>query len=316
MSMLCICASHSPLMLVDMPDSAPGRQKRFESALAARAQAVAEYDPELVVVFGPDHFNGLFYDLMPAFCIGTAAHGTRDWGIAEGPLDVPRELALACIEAVRAADIDVALSHRMKVDHGLTIPLYKLTGALNRYPVLPVVINCAAAPRPSFARVRRLGEAVGRYLATLGRRVLVIGSGGLSHDPPTPRLDLASPQVAARLVDRHTPTEEDLRKREARVVAAAHAMVQGGGPCMPPSEAWDREFLNRLMRLDFVALERYTDDELDRVAGFGGHEVRCWVAALAAMHAAQGGGLRAELDYYEVIPEWITGMGIVSASSA
>ena len=30
----------------------------------------------LVVVFGPDHFNGFFYELMPAFCIGTAAEGT------------------------------------------------------------------------------------------------------------------------------------------------------------------------------------------------------------------------------------------------
>jgi 2,3-dihydroxyphenylpropionate 1,2-dioxygenase len=314
MTMLCICASHSPLMLAGMADSAPGRQQRFEDALAARAAAVRRFDPQLVVVFGPDHFNGLFYDLMPSFCIGTAAQGSRDWGIVPGSLDVPREIALACIEAVRAADVDVALSHRMKVDHGITIPLYKLTGALDRYPVLPVVINCAAAPRPSCARVRRLGHAVGRFLATLGRRVLVVGSGGLSHDPPTPRLDLAKPEVAARLVDRHAATEEELRKREARVIAAANALVQGGGPCLPPNEAWDRRFLERLLGLDFQALEAYADEELDRVAGFGSHEVRCWVAAFAAMAAA--GAVRPALDYYELVPEWITGMGIVSATAA
>ena len=33
------------------------------------------FTPDLVVVFGPDHFNGFFYELMPAFCIGTAAEG-------------------------------------------------------------------------------------------------------------------------------------------------------------------------------------------------------------------------------------------------
>ena len=39
----------------------------------------------------------------------------------------------------------------MKVDHGITIPLFKLTGALDRYNVLPVFINCAADPVPRSA---------------------------------------------------------------------------------------------------------------------------------------------------------------------
>ena len=309
--MLCVCASHSPLMLVGMPDSAPGRQQRFFASLAARRAQLEAYDPELVVVFGPDHFNGLFYDLMPSFCIATAAESTRDWGIEQAMLNVPREVALGAIDALRAADVDVTLSHRMRVDHGTTIPLLKLAGSLDRYPVLPVVVNCAAAPRPAFARVRRLGEVVGRYLAGLGKRVAVIGSGGLSHDPPTPRLASAAPEVATRLIDRHVPGDDELRRREARVVAAANALVGGGGPCLPPSEAWDRAFLERLIGPDPAALDAYTDEALDREAGFGSHEVRCWVAALAAMRAA--GTMRAEIDYYEIVPEWITGMGIVTA---
>jgi 2,3-dihydroxyphenylpropionate 1,2-dioxygenase len=301
-------------MLVGMPDSAPGRQQRFFASLDARRAEIEAYDPELVAVFGPDHFNGLFYDLMPSFCIATAAESTRDWAIRQDALNVPREIALGAIEALRAADIDVALSHRMRVDHGVTIPLLKLTGALDRYPVLPVVINCAAAPRPAFARVRRLGEALGRHLAGLGRRVLVIGSGGLSHDPPTPRLGSAAPEVAARLIDRHVPDDAELRRREARVVAAANALVAGGGPCLPPSEAWDRAFLARLLAEDPAALDGYADAALDRDAGFGGHEVRCWVAAFAAMRAV--GAIQARLDYYEIVPEWITGMGVVTARHA
>ena len=41
------------------------------------AAALRAFDPDLVVVFGPDHFNGFFYELMPAFCIGTAAGEQR-----------------------------------------------------------------------------------------------------------------------------------------------------------------------------------------------------------------------------------------------
>ena len=52
-----------------------------------------------------------------------------------------------------------------------------------------------------------------------------------------------------------------------------------------------------------------TDAEIDRIAGFGAHEVRTWVAAGAA--ARQMGSPKAELRYYHLIPEWITGMGIV-----
>jgi 2,3-dihydroxyphenylpropionate 1,2-dioxygenase len=52
-----------------------------------------------------------------------------------------------------------------------------------------------------------------------------------------------------------------------------------------------------------------TDAEIDRVAGFGAHEVRTWVAAASA--ARQMGDLRAELRYYHLVPEWITGMGVV-----
>ena len=52
-----------------------------------------------------------------------------------------------------------------------------------------------------------------------------------------------------------------------------------------------------------------TNSKIDRIAGFGAHEVRTWVAAAAA--ARKMGDLRTELRYYRLVPEWITGMGIV-----
>ncbi|PCR45241.1 hypothetical protein CQA88_32190, partial [Klebsiella pneumoniae] len=36
-----------------------------------------------------------------------------------------------------------------------------------------------AAPLPGFQRTRLLGEAMGRFLNTLNKRVLILGSGGL-----------------------------------------------------------------------------------------------------------------------------------------
>jgi 2,3-dihydroxyphenylpropionate 1,2-dioxygenase len=304
-----VCASHSPLMLVDMPRSAPDSQDFLHAVDAVRAR-VERFAPELVVAFGPDHFNGFFFDLMPVYCVGAAAVSGEDWRLPPVALDVPAELAVDLVERLRDQDFDVALSWRMQVDHGITIPLKLFTGLPPAIPVLPVFINCAAPPRAPFRRVRRFGEAVGRHLATLERRVLVLGSGGLSHDPPTPRFADAPPAIRKRLLERNTPSIDELRAREARVVRMAEALVRGEGPCRPPDEAWDRALLEGIVAGDLERFDALTDDAIDRDAGFGGHEVRCWVAAAAAMRALAPS--RPRVDYYRIVPEWITGMGLVT----
>jgi 2,3-dihydroxyphenylpropionate 1,2-dioxygenase len=309
MTVQLICCSHSPLMVTGIEESEADVQTEFFRELESCSAALHKFNPDLVVVFGPDHFNGFFYELMPPFCIGTAAEGAKDWHLESGALRVPRDLAIACARHLHARDFDVAISHDMKVDHGITIPLFKLTGALARYDVLPVFINCAADPRPSFRRVRAFGAAVGAFLAKQDMKITLVGSGGLSHDPPTPRLDHSPPQVAQRLIKRHTPTQEELDARENRVIKAARDLVVGKGPCLPPSEQWDRDFLTAFVSAKYEDFDSMTDTEIDRVAGFGAHEVRTWVAAASA--AREMGQLRSELRYYHLIPEWITGMGIV-----
>jgi 2,3-dihydroxyphenylpropionate 1,2-dioxygenase len=132
--------------------------------------------------------------------------------------------------------------------------------------------------------VRAFGTALGEFLAGQDLRVTLVGSGGLSHDPPTPRIDHSKPEATERL-------------------------VVGKGPCLPPSEQWDRDFLGTFLSAKLEDFDRMTDAEIDRVAGFGAHEVRTWVAAAAAAKAM--GQLHNELKYYHLVPEWITGMGIV-----
>ena len=311
MAVQLICCSHSPLMVTGIEESEQNVQAQFFNELNEASSALHAFHPDLVVVFGPDHFNGFFYELMPAFCIGTAAEGSKDWHLEGGPLRVPRELATSCVRFLQSRDFDVAISHQMKVDHGITIPLFKLTGALARYDVLPVFVNCAADPRPSFRRVRRFGETIGEFLADKDLRVTIIGSGGLSHDPPTPRLAMSPPDVARRLIVRQTPTQEELDARENRVIRAARDLLIGQGPCLPPSEQWDRDFLHTFLGYKLEDFDRMTDEEIDRVAGFGAHEVRTWIAAAAA--ARKIGNPQPELRYYHLVPEWITGMAIVVA---
>jgi len=114
-----ICASHSPLMTTDVEETEQNVHADFFGELDSCAKALHAFNPDLVVVFGPDHFNGFFYELMPAFCIGTAAEATKDWHFPGGMLRVPRELALACIG--RGVHVLVEKPIASSVDEGRAI---------------------------------------------------------------------------------------------------------------------------------------------------------------------------------------------------
>src|SRR5882672_4117900 len=136
--------SHSPLMGFTEP--AVETRERVDMALGGARKFVAEFDPDLVVVFGPDHYNGFFYDMMPSFCIGAAAESIGDYDTPAGPLPVDHDAALMLVRGVLDAEIDVTLSERMYVDHGFAQPLQVLLGGIDRAPVVPVFINCVAVP--------------------------------------------------------------------------------------------------------------------------------------------------------------------------
>ena len=86
MTVQLICCSHSPLMVTDVEESEQNVHAEFFQELSSASAALHDFKPDLVVVFGPDHFNGFFYELMPAFCIGTAAEGSKDSQVILGTI--------------------------------------------------------------------------------------------------------------------------------------------------------------------------------------------------------------------------------------
>src|ERR1700709_253922 len=115
------CMSHSPLL--NLPGPSPELLDDIQAELTRAREFVSAFDPELVVIFAPDHYNGFFYRLMPPFCIGYAAESIGDYGGQAGRLDVPEDLARGLAEAVIGDGIDLAVSLDMQVDHGAVQPV-------------------------------------------------------------------------------------------------------------------------------------------------------------------------------------------------
>ena len=294
------CAPHVPLLSI---------QDRSHVAELWRAydDRIAEYDafaPDLTIVFGGNHYQGVHLNLAPTFIVGQIAKAIDDCGGMPGTLDVPLALSTALAEALVEDGFDIATSYAMIVDHGFSNVLGNfLHGELGARPVIPVHINSLSAPRPTFKRCRQLGEAVGRWAATLDKRVAFLGSGGLSHqtDSIFPQYENA-PDQAMRDYMVHGGTKGPLNQKifNDNMVPAmtelSHGLASGAGIDTGINAAWDRDFLAVLGGGDLTGFDGWTDADVLARAGYGGGEVRMWIAAAAAGQAA--GAERIAIDYY------------------
>ena len=312
-----ICASHSPLMEFASPQRAE-QETNVRAAFEKMAAEVKAFDPTLIITFGPDHFNGFFYDLMPSFCVGIRATAAGDWnyGAENNKINVPEETALHLVRRVLDEGVDVAYSYRMQADHGVTQPLHFLCdGQLDRYPTIPVFINGAAAPMPTTKRTVALGRAIGQFIKSLNlenERVLILGTGGLSHDPPTPQMGSVPPEVEEFLIAGRNPSTEARHARQAKIIAEGQKLAAGDtSVAVPLNGVWDIALLETFKNADFAAIEAMTEAEIRRDGGRGGQEVRSWIAAFAAL--SELGEYHMTTQVYEEISDCIAGFGIVSA---
>jgi 2,3-dihydroxyphenylpropionate 1,2-dioxygenase len=312
MSVALVCASHTPLMY--RGPATTETEHRVRTAFGQLATFVKEFAPDYVIQFAPDHFNGFFYDLMPSFCVGAGAISLGDWGGGTGPLDVPEQAAIALVDHLRSEDFDVAISYRMPVDHGFVQMWEAILGDFRSVPILPIFVNAAAPPLPTYRRARQIGESVGRFAIHTGKRVLFAASGGLSHDPPLPSIRDAAPEIRERLINGRNPSPEAKLTREKRVLEAGILAEAGKGPCQPLNPQWDEAFMAILRSGQLWRADDLDTAKVREAAGRGANEVLAWVAAFGAF--SMGGQFTMEQEFYEAIPGWIAGMAMMAAKQA
>jgi 2,3-dihydroxyphenylpropionate 1,2-dioxygenase len=311
MTLALLAMSHSPLL--EHAELDADVSSELENAFAEARRFVHQFDPDVIVNFAPDHYNGFFYRLMPPFCIGYAADSIGDYGSQAGRLDVPEDAARALAEAVIGDGIDLAVSLDMQVDHGAVQPMEVLYGDIRAKPLVPIFINSVAPPFTPIQRIRLLGEAIGRHLDTLDRKVLLVASGGLSHDPPVPRLATATPDQRRVLLGEGGPLSPEARDaRQRRVIDAAREFAAGTATIQDLAPEWDRDLMEILASGDLTPLDAWNPEEMTRIAGNSSHEVRTWIAAYAALGAA--GAYAVRYSYYRPIRELIAGFGLTTVS--
>jgi protocatechuate 4,5-dioxygenase beta chain len=145
--------------------------------------------PDIAVIIYNDHGLNFFLDKLPTFSIGAAPqyqNADEGWGIPTvPPFEGDQDLSWHLIESLIAEDFDLTTCQEMLVDHAFTMPMALLWPEQGKWPVrtVPVCVNTVQFPLPSVKRCYSLGQAIGKAIESwdTDARVVVIGSGGLSH---------------------------------------------------------------------------------------------------------------------------------------
>lgn len=164
--------------------------------------------PDVVVVVYNDHGLNFFLDKMPTFAVGAAPeylNADEGWGIPQVPaFRGEQDLSWHLIESLVADEFDLTTCQEMVVDHAFTLPM-ALLWPDQAWPVrvVPVCINTVQLPLPSARRCYALGEAIGRAVRSwpADQRVLVLGTGGLSHQLDGARAGFINKDFDLRFMD-------------------------------------------------------------------------------------------------------------------
>ncbi len=182
--------------------------KPFFAGFPPVRQWLAQARPDVVVVFYNDHGLNFFLDKMPKFSVGAApAYRNADegWGIPQVPAFTgEQDLSWHLIERLIDDEFDITTCQEMLVDHAFTLPMALLwPDQVWPVKVVPVCINTVQFPLPTAARCWKLGQAVGRAIRAWdsAARVVVLGTGGLSHQLDGERAGFINKDFDLRFMD-------------------------------------------------------------------------------------------------------------------
>jgi len=171
---------------------------------------IAEQKPDVIILVYNDHASAFSLELIPTFAIGCAeSFNPADEGWGPRPVPVVEghpELAWHMAERLILDEFDMTIVNRMDVDHGLTVPLSLLFGQPEAWPcqVIPLAVNVVQYPPPTGHRCYMLGKAIRRAVDSFPKdlKVMVFGTGGMSHQLQGPRAGLINSPFDNAFLDR------------------------------------------------------------------------------------------------------------------
>jgi aromatic ring-opening dioxygenase catalytic subunit (LigB family) len=192
-----------PGMEKETPEVRWAKWNSCMTAIATLRETIAASRPDAIVVVGDDQHENLVDDNMPPFTIyvGEEAEASVSLRYLNQPKSENRatyrvhgEMAKALVDGLMEEGFDPSYSKKTRYDGGLGHAFARVLKFLSpdaSCPVIPVMVNTYYPPAPSAKRCAAFGQALARALRRFpgNERVVIVGSGGLSHTKIDEKLD-------------------------------------------------------------------------------------------------------------------------------
>ena len=206
-----VTCSHVPAIgaAIDRAKTAEPYWQRVFSGFERSKAWMAQAKPDVVIAVYNDHASAFSVELIPTFALGCAAEfPPADEGWGPRPVPVVKgdpKLASHIAQSVILDEFDLTIVNRMEVDHGLTVPLNLMFGSPQAWPcpVIPLAVNVVMYPPPTGHRCFMLGRAIRKAVQSYPEdlRVVVLGTGGMSHQISGPRAGLINSKFDKAYLD-------------------------------------------------------------------------------------------------------------------
>ncbi|MFZ0421773.1 MAG: class III extradiol dioxygenase subunit beta [Xanthobacteraceae bacterium] len=200
--------------------------KRVFSGFEKSQEWMRETKPDVAIVVYNDHASAFSVEMIPTFALGCAAEfppADEGWGprpvpVAQGYPALASHIAQSCI----LDEFDLTICNKMEIDHGMTVPMNLLFGKIAKdghwpCPVIPLAVNVVMYPPPTGHRCFMLGKAIRKAVESYPEdlKVVIFGTGGLSHQISGPRAGLINSKWDKAFLD-------NLSKNPRKLVKIPH----------------------------------------------------------------------------------------------
>jgi protocatechuate 4,5-dioxygenase beta chain len=184
----------------------PAKTQNVYKAFEVISKRVKELRADTVIVIGDDHYTNFGPHCIPRclIVIGDVDGPIENWlGVERGPIENNEPLARHILETGYAEGIDWAFAKSLTVDHSIAVPYHMAVRTNPGVKAIPIYLNAGVPPFIASRRAYQIGQSMLRAVRSWSgkERVVVYGTGGISHWVGSPGMGRVNVEFDQRILD-------------------------------------------------------------------------------------------------------------------
>lgn len=197
---------HNPVMYFNPKGASQEQSDKVYDAYAKLADRIKELEADTAIIIGCDHYILFGTECLPPYVISTGEiEGPVDQlpGIKRAPIPSHAALGTHIAEQGWETGFDWTVGRALNVDHSVGIPHHLMVKPHDGMKTVAVMLACGVDPYLPMKRAWDLGEHIAKAVASFegDERVVVIGSGGISHHVGDERMGEVNPAFDQKVLD-------------------------------------------------------------------------------------------------------------------